>query len=155
MTTWKWLEPEFAAYRNPTYGYSFSAPRPWYRFNAQKDGIWISSQDPSSVNELSELARDGMLVMSRVYENANELALDDWIIALERDIDLADDIPLEDFIGVRTIRQSPGGAVNVQEMSGYFEGSLGRIFEITCLYPAARQEEFRPIANAILFSMSF
>lgn len=155
LATWKWIQPEFAVYRNTTYGYSFSAPRHWYRFNALKKSIWISSEDPAMASDLVDLARNGMLVMTQVYENPNELTLEEWIIAQERDLGISDDIPLEDLMGVRIIRQSPGGDVTVQEMSGYYKGPLGRIYEVTCLYPAARQWEFRPIANAILYSFGF
>jgi hypothetical protein len=40
-------------------------------------------------------------------------------------------------------------------MSGYFQGPLGKIYVVTCLYPADRQMEFRPIANAIIYSFEF
>ena len=40
-------------------------------------------------------------------------------------------------------------------MSGYFQGPLGKIYVVTCLYPTERQKEFRPIANAIIYSFEF
>jgi hypothetical protein len=84
---------------------------------------------------------------------ANNLPLKEWLAAQDWEIDLTNDIPLDGLIGVRVLREGP--SPEIQEMSGYFQGPLGGINVVTCRYPADRQWEFRPIANAISYSFSF
>ena len=151
LKNWRWLEPEFAVYRNPSYGYSISAPRKWYRFNIREEGLSISSQDPTLV-DVSELPKQGMLVVTNVYENEDLLPLREWVAAQDWAVDWTETIPLEEQMGVRVI--GPGPIDGVQRMAGYFIGRLGRIYEVMCLYPESRQWVFRPIANAILYSFS-
>jgi hypothetical protein len=57
------------------------------------------------------------------------------------------------MVGVRVLREGP--SPEIQEMTGYFQGPLGGIYVVTCRYPADREWEFRPIANAIIYSFSF
>jgi hypothetical protein len=94
-----------------------------------------------------------MLVQTDVYDNPELMPLKEWLAAQDWQVDLTNDIPIEGLIGVRVLREGP--IPETQEMSGYFQGPLGKIYEVTCLYPADRQWEFRPIANAILYSLSF
>jgi len=153
LSTWEWFEPEFAVYRNLTYGYAISYPRHWYRFNPQEQGISISSQDPTNLTNLEKFLERAMLVETDVFDNPNNLPLKEWLAAQDWKIDLTNDIPLDGLIGVRVLREAL--SPEIQEMSGYFQGPLGKIYKVTCLYPADQQWEFRPIANAILYSFSF
>jgi len=154
LTTWTWFTPEFATYRNTNYGYAISHPRDWYRFNAHERGIFISSEDPTGTRDLVALASKGILVETNVFENPDQVPLKEWLAAQEFDIDLTNDIPLYDgLLGVRVLREGP--TPDIQEMSGYFQGTLGDIHVVTCLYPANLQWRFRPIANAIIYSFSF
>ena len=84
---------------------------------------------------------------------ANNLPLKEWLAAQDWEIDLTNDIPLDGLIGVRVLREGP--SPEIQEMSGYFQGPPGGINVVTCRYPADRQWELRPIANAISYSFSF
>lgn len=154
LSSWQWFEPEFAVYRNSTYGYAVSHPRRWYRFNPREQGISISSQDPTGMTDLTTFLMQGaMLVQTDVYDNPEMLPLKEWLAAQDWRVDLTNDIPIEGLIGVRVLREGP--SPEIQEMSGYFQGPLGKIYEVICLYPADRQWEFRPIANAIIYSFSF
>jgi hypothetical protein len=154
LATWRWFTPDFATYRNTAYGYAVSHPRDWYRFNARERGIFISSLDPIGTTDLMELGREGMLVETKVLDNPDTLPLKLWLAEQDLDLDLTNDIPLyEGLLGVRVLREGP--TPDIQEMSGYFEGLLGDIHVVTCLYPANQQWEFRPIANAIIYSFSF
>lgn len=153
LSTWEWFEPEFAVYRNLTYGYAISYPRHWYRFNPQEQGISISSQDPTNLTNLEKFLERAMLVETDIFDNPNNLPLKEWLAAQDWKIDLTNDIPLDGLIGVRVLREAL--SPEIQEMSGYFQGPLGKIYKVTCLYPADQQWEFRPIANAILYSFSF
>ena len=153
LRSWKWFEPELAVYRNPAYGYSIAAPRKWYRSNLHEGGLWISSQDPRSIADAAELMTEGMLVMTDVHDNSDGLPLREWLAAQALRIDLASDAPVNGLIGVRFV--GPGPAEGVQRMGAYFQGPLGRIYEITCLYPEAQQWEYRPVANAIIYSFGF
>ena len=154
LSTWQWFEPEFAVYRNPNYGYAISHPRRWYRFNLRERGLSISSQDPTGMTDLTPFLLQGaMLVQTDVYDNPELLTLKEWLAAQDWQVDLTNDIPIEGLIGVRVLREGP--TPETQEMSGYYQGPLGKIYEVTCLYPADCQWEFRPIANAILYSFSF
>jgi hypothetical protein len=154
LTTWQWFEPDFVVYRNPKHGYAISHPRRWYRFNPRERGISISSQDPTDLTDMVEFLQEGaMLVETDVFDNPDHLPLKEWLAAQDWEVDLTNDIPLNGLIGVRVLREGPNPAI--QEMSGYFQGPLGGIYEVTCRYPADREWEFRPIANAIIYSFSF
>jgi hypothetical protein len=150
---WQWFEPEFATYRNTTYGYAISYPRRWYRFNAHARGISISSRDPSGNADLEPLLDDAMLIQTDVLENVKGLPLAEWLAAQNWDIDLADDITLDNVLGVRIFRDGP--SPQIRETSGFFQGPLGDIYVVTCLYRADQEEEFQPIANAIIYSLEF
>ena len=154
LHTWQWFEPEFAVYRNPSYGYAISHPRRWHRFNPRERGISISSQDPAELTDLTAFLMQGtMLIQTDVFDNPEMLPLKEWLAAQDWPVDLTNDIPIQGLIGVRVLREGP--TPEIQEMSGYFQGPLGKVYEVICLYPAGRQWEFRPIANAILYSFSF
>jgi hypothetical protein len=153
LATWRWLTPEFATYRNTEYGYALSYPRAWYRFNAFEQGILISSEDPTGATSLTELAKRGMLVQSDVVENREGLPLKAWLAERDWQIDLTNDIPLNGLVGVRLLSEGP--VPGTERLSGYFEGPLGDVHLVTCLYPKDRREEYQPIANAIIYSFSF
>jgi hypothetical protein len=153
LSGWQWFEPDFAVYSNVTYGYAVSHPRAWYRFNPREEGISIASQDPTGSGDRAEFLRSAMVVDTHVFENAEGYPLKEWATAQEWKGVLTNDIPLEGLIGVRVLREGPNP--EVQEVGGYYQGPLGRIYAVTCLYPADRQWEFRPIANAIIYSFSF
>ena len=153
LTSWRWFEPELAVYRNQKYGYAFSHPRRWYRFLPRERGISVSSQDPTDVSDLAELPDVAMLVDTDVFDNEEDLPLKEWVAAQDGVMGLTNGIPLEGMIGVRVLKEGP--TPGSQEMSGYFQGPLGKIYVVRCLYPAERQWEFRPIANAVLYSFSF
>ncbi len=153
LQSWQWFEPSFAAYRNPSYGYSISHPRSWYRFNAQERGISISSRDPSGAADLTALLDGEMLVQTDVIENAQNLSLEEWLAVQDWDIDLADDLPMDDVRGVRIFREGP--SPEIREVSGYFQGPLGSIYVVTCLYRADQKDKFQPVANAIIYSFEF
>jgi hypothetical protein len=40
-------------------------------------------------------------------------------------------------------------------MSGFFQGPMGKIYVVTCLFPAEREQVYRPIANSIIHSSEF
>jgi hypothetical protein len=153
LDNWKWFEPEFAVYRNASYGYAISYPQRWYRFNAHARGISISSRDPSGITNLTDLLDGAMLIQTDVIENVKNLPLEEWLAAQNWDIDLADDIPLDEVRGVRIFREGP--SPQIREVSGYFQGPLGDIYLVTCLYQAEQEDEFQPIANAIIYSLEF
>jgi len=150
LAEWQWFTPQLAAYRNTDYGYAVSHPRSWYRFNSEARGISISSLDPSVATDLEELVNGAMLVKTTVLDNPDRVPLKEWLVAQEWQSDLTNDIPLDGIIGVRVLREGP--SPGIQEVSGYFQGRLGKIYVVTCLFPADRQKEFRPIANAIIYS---
>jgi hypothetical protein len=153
LARWQWFTPQFAVYRNTDYGYAVSHPRSWYRFNSEARGVSISSLDPSSVTDLQELLLGAMLVETTVLDNPEGLPLKEWLAAQEWQVNLTNDIALDWIIGIRVLREGP--SPETQEMSGYFQGPLGKIYVVTCFYPAARQKEFRPVANAIVYSFEF
>ncbi len=74
-----------------------------------------------------------------------------WLAAQEWQFDLTNDIPLDDIVGVRVRREGP--APGIEEMSGIFQGPLGKIYAVKkpCIR-SDRKTEFRPIANAIIYS---
>lgn len=152
LTTWRWFTPQFAVYRNTNYGYAISYPRHWHRFNPREHGISISSQDPTTLTDLAELPKQAMLVETDVIENPDGLPLGKWLAEQDGEIDLTNDVPLDGLIGVRVLREGP--SADIQEMDGYFQGPLGRIYVVTCRYPADQQWKFRPFANAIIYSFS-
>ena len=152
LSSWRWLDPEFAVYRNSEYGYSISAPRSWYRFNAHPAGLWISSADPTS-HRWVDLMRQGILIETDVHENADGLSLEEWVVAQDLDVALADDIPVGDIVGIRVLRAGP--IEGVEQLSAYFMGPLGRIYEVSCAYPSSEQGFYQPIANAAIFSFGF
>lgn len=154
LSSWQWFEPEFVIYRNPAYGYAIAHPRRWFHFNPEERGVSISSQDPTGMTDLVAFLTQGtMLVKTDVFDNPEMLPLKEWLAAQDWEIGLTNDVPIEGLIGVRILREGPDPAI--QEMSGYFQGPLGKIYEVTCLYPADRKWEFRPIVNAIIYSFSF
>jgi hypothetical protein len=153
LANWQWFTPQFAVYRNTDYGYAISHPRGWYRFNAEERGVSFSSKDPSHVSDLQELYEEAMLVETTVIDNPDGLPLKQWLIAQEWETNLTSDIPLDDIVGVRVLRQGPDP--RFQELSGYFQGPLGKIYAVTCVYPVDRAKEFRPVANAIVYSFEF
>lgn len=153
LANWQWFTPQFAVYRNMEYGYAVSHPRSWYRFNFGERGFSLSSQDPSGANDFQDLLKGAMLVETTVLDNPDALPLKEWLAAQEWESDLTNDIPLDGIVGVRVLREGP--APGIQEMSGYFQGSFGKIYVVTCLYPEDQEDEFRPIANAIIYSFEF
>lgn len=154
LSTWKWVAPQFAVYRNAEYVYAISYPRHWYRFNAGERGIYISSQDPTGSPDLLGLMREAMVVQTDVFDNPQNLTLKEWLAQTDWDMDLTNDIPLYgQLVGVRVVGEGP--APGIQRMSGYFQGPLGEVYGVMCHYPADREWEFRPIANAIIYSFSF
>ena len=153
LTTWQWFTPQFAVYRNADYGYAVSHPRRWYRFNAEARGISISDLDPSGATDLYQFLGGAMMVETTVLDNPDGLPLRKWLAVQDRQYDLTNDIPLDSIVGLRVLGDGP--APGIQEMSGYFQGPLGKIYVVTCLYPVERQDEFRPIANAIIYSFEF
>jgi hypothetical protein len=153
LDSWKWITPDFAYYLNSEYGYGVGYPRNWYRFNRNDRGLSISSVDPSGVRDLLEIMRQGMLVQTDVIVNAEGLPLKEWVAAQEGDVDLTSDILLNEVLGVRVLKEGP--TPEIQETSGYFQGPHGDIYVITCSYPADREWEFRPVANAVIYSFTF
>jgi hypothetical protein len=153
LGSWKWITPDFAYYLNSEYGYGVGYPRNWYRFNRNDRGLSISSVDPTGVRDLQEVMSQGMLVQTDVVANGATLPLKEWVAAHEGDVDLTSDIPLNEVLGVRVLKEGP--TPEIQEMSGYFQGPQGDIYVITCYYPADRDWEFRPVANAIVYSFTF
>ncbi len=153
LDSWKWITPDFAYYLNPEYGYGVGYPRNWYRFNKNDRGLSFSSVDLSGVRDLLEIMRQGMLVQTDVVLNAGGQPLKEWVAAQEGGVDLASDIPLNEVLGVRVLKEGP--TPEIQEMSGYFQGPQGDIYVISCSYPADREWEFRPVANAVIYSFTF
>jgi hypothetical protein len=156
LATWRWFAPSFAQYRNTTYGYGISYPRQWYRFNASEQGIFISSSDPSGVDDWVKLMEQTMVVETWVYANESGLPLKEWVAAQlddAGDTDLTNDIPLDGIIGVRVL--SEGLTEGTEEMAGFFQGPLGKIYMVACYYPTDQRWVYRPVANAIIYSFTF
>ena len=153
LATWRWFEPSLAEYRNPSYGFAISYPRRWYLFNAHQAGISISDQDPAGITDWPGFMQSAMVVETNVFDNDRRLPLKEWLAAYNLDVHLANDIPLDELVGVRVITDGPGPGI--EAMNGYFQGPLGRIYEISCLYPADQKWVYRPIANAIIYSFNF
>nr|NIV31997.1 hypothetical protein [Anaerolineae bacterium] len=153
LANWQWFTPQFAVYRNQDYGYAVSHPRSWYRFDAETRGISFSDLDPSRATDLQEFLSGAMLVETTVHDNPDGMPLKKWLAAQEWEFDLTNDIPLDGIVGVRVLRHEP--LPGIQEIGGYFQGPLGKIYAVTCLYPVERQTEYRPVANAIIYSFEF
>lgn len=152
IESWRWLDPDLIAYRNPTYGYGLSYPRGWHAFDPRAEGISLSSSEPTGQPE-AEFLKDNMLVRTSVFENAEHLTIKGWLSAQDWDVSLAGEIPANGLLGVRMLREGP--AAGIQEVTGYFQGPLGRFYAVSCLYHEDRAEEFETIADAIIFSFSF
>jgi hypothetical protein len=101
----------------------------------------------------NEFLAGSMVVETTVYDNAEGLTLKQWLAAQEWQPDLTNDIPLDGIVGVRVRREDP--ASGTEWMSGYFQGPLGKIYAVNSQYPVDRRREFRPIANAIIYSFEF
>ena len=153
LTSWDWFAPEFAVYRNTEYGYAISAPRDWYRLRTSGEGIWLSDQLFAEDTEAADIMRAGMLVVTDVLDNDEGLTIKEHLQNVEEPTLLSNDIVLGNLVGVRVLRKGP--ELGIAEVSGYFEGPLGTIYEVSCYYPEDRQEEFESVANAILYSFSF
>ena len=156
LSTWRWFSPSFAQYVNTPYGYAISYPRSWHQFNVSEQGVFIGSEDPLSADDWVGLMEKGLLVETWVYPNDAGLPLKEWLVAQipdESGLDLTNDIPLDGMIGVRVL--SSGLTDGIEEMSGFFQGPLGRIYMVACNYPVGRKWEYRPIANAIIYSFTF
>ena len=153
LDTWRWFAPSFAHYRNTIYGYTVSHPREWYRFNAHDAGVSFSSEDPAAVTDWIGFLQHAMVVEINVFDNDRKYALKEWLAAYDLDVQLANDIPLDGLLGVRVITDGPGPGI--EALNGYFQGPLGRVYEISCLYPLDARWEYRPIANAIIYSFGF
>jgi hypothetical protein len=153
LSDWQWFTPQFAVYRNEEFGYAVSHPRSWYRFNVEDSGISIASRDPSGASSLLEFLGESMLVETKVLENPSNLTLKEWVAAQDWRLDLTNDISIDGLVGVRI--QTQGPSPDVQQMSGIYQGPLGKIYLVTCLYPADRAAEYRPVANAIIYSFEF
>ena len=152
LSGWSWFTPDFTTYRNVTYGYSLSYPTPWQVVAETEQGITLSSQDPAGKSSIEEMAGDGFAMQMQIYPNDALLPLKAWIAANVAEPGLTNDIQLDTLLGVRSIVDLPDG---LQKMTGYFQGPLGKIYVVECFYPAQRASEFRPIANAMLYSFSF
>ena len=154
LKTWKWVTPEFAVYRNTEYAYAISYPRHWYRFNAHQRGISISNRDPTGVTDLVTLMEEAMWVQTSVFENPEDLTLKEWLATKDWDMDYSNDIPLHGgLVGVRAVGAGP--KPGVERISGCFQGPEGEVYAVLCYFPEGRGEEYRPIANAIIYSFSF
>jgi len=153
LSGWQWFEPGLVVYRNASYGYAISHPRSWYRFNPREQGISIASDDPTGLEDRVAFLKAAMILDTDVFENSEGIPLKDWLASQDWKVHLSNDIPLDGLVGVRVLREGP--SPEIQEMGGYFQGPLGKIYALTCLYPTDRQWEFRPIANAIIYSLSF
>jgi hypothetical protein len=154
LNSWQWFEPEFAVYRNPTYGYAISYPNYWHRFNPHERGVSIASKDPMGMTDVIEfIMQEEMLVITNMFDNLEGLPLKDWLADQYWEIELTDDIPIDGIVGVRVLREGP--TPEIRQMSGYFQGPQGRIYEVTCLYPAEKRLVLQSIANAIIYSFSF
>lgn len=150
--SWSWFQPDIILYRNPTYGYNIGHPRRWFRFNVNDQGLFISNVDPAGVATTRELVTQGVVVHTHVFENVDLLPLRDFLLTRIGDLGITNEINLGTIRGVRSIKAGPEGT---QVMIGYYQGPLGRIYAVEIFYPADRQFQFRPIANAIIYSFGF
>ena len=153
LMSWRWFTPQLAIYRNTNYGYAIAYPQSWYRFNPNEQGISLSNEDPTGVVVWTDFLNRAVVVTINVHENSERWSLKEWVAAQEWDVDLMTEVPLDATIGIRV--QGKGTTDGTQETNAYFQGPLGRIYEVICSYPIDRQWEFRPIINALIFSFSF
>lgn len=151
-SSWRWFEADLISYKNPTFGYSISHPRRWFLYNQTEQGTFVSSVDPSTVAAMQDILLQGMVIHTHVFENPEFLPLKEFLVKKISNLGLTNDIDLGNILGVRSITTGPLGS---QAMIGYFQGPLGRIYVIEALYPPDRAREFRPIANAIIYSFDF
>ena|GEM_PF-1977820 len=152
LNNWSWFTADFTTYRNTNFGYAYSHPRSWLATVFFDRGEIVSSQEVVGDVSLEDLARTGMVIHTDVLENPELLTLKQWILANVPNAGLTNDIQLDSLVGVRSITEWPNGT---QKMIGYFQGPLGKIYVVSSSYPLDRQREFRPIANAVLYSFSF
>lgn len=148
----RWFRPDIIPYKNQTYGYSISHPRRWHLFNPTDQGTFMSSVDPNDVNTAEELLRQGQVAHTHVFENQDLLPLEEFLVSKIGDLGLTDELDLGSIRGIRSIKEGPASS---QAMIGYFQGPLGRIYAVEIFYPADRLWEFRPIANAVIYSFEF
>ena len=153
LANWHWFTPALAQYANPTYDYAISYPRDWYRFNAHQAGISLADQDPSEATDWPEFLRSAMVVEISMFDNDGKLPLKEWLTHHSLDVQLSNDMLLGEIVGVRVIADGPDQGIEL--MNGYYQGPLGRIYEISCTYPVDSKWAYRPIANAILYSFTF
>ena len=152
LDQWTWFSPDLVAYRNAEQGYSISYPSSWFVIDDSGQGVVIASRDPSG-GTLDDIAGEGMVVRTSLEDNPDMLPLKQWLAANESQLGLTNDIELDTLRGVRSIRTIADDGV--EQMRGYFQGPLGRIYVIEATYPSERTSEFRPFANAIMYSFSF
>jgi hypothetical protein len=153
LASWSWIEPELNVYRNPDRGFGLSYPRSWAVLADDENGLIVTSVPEADGEDFAVLAEQGMVVSTRFFANEENLPLKEWLAANTDGIGRSNDVPLNTLIGVRTLRT--GELVGTQEMIGTFQGPEGNIIVITCAYPSDRQWEFRPIANAVLYSFNY
>jgi hypothetical protein len=152
LASWESFTPDFEVYRNHQFGFALSHPQEWAAQERSDGSTLISSQELTTDGDLAQLAQTGMIVHTTVAENPAMLPLKEWLQTNVEPLGLSNDIDQGALRGVRTVAD---GADGVQTMTGFFQGPLGKIYRIDCSYPEARQWEYRPIANAILYSFSF
>jgi len=152
LSTWRWLDPQMSTYRNRDYGYAVAYPRGWHTFNPVAEGISISQVDPQGSTE-EGLSVVGMVVRTTVNANSRHLELKEWLVSRDWDMDLADDIPVNGLLGVRMFRD--GITSGTRELSAFFQGPLGKIYQVACTFPSDRADAYEPIADAVIFSFSF
>ena len=153
LASWKWFDSQMATYRNPAYGYAISYPLDWHRFNPTESGIWISDQDPTDLTSWADFVNGAMVIRTDVFENPTRLPLKEWIASQGWDIELTTEIPLGSITGIRV--RKDGVTTKTEELTGYFQGPLGRIYAIYTSYPLEKKWEYQPIANAVIYSFSF
>ena len=152
LRDWIWFEPDFVSYRNSEIGYGISYPRSWFSVESGESGFMASSTEVSPGAELETLASEGMVVRTRVHENPQLLPLKGWLTANVPNLGLTNDIDLETLRGVRSV---PAASDGLQQITGYYQGPLGKIYAVETTFPSDRAGEFRPIANAIIYSFTF
>ncbi|MFH1084558.1 MAG: hypothetical protein V1772_02175 [Chloroflexota bacterium] len=150
LQSWRWLEPQVAPYRNIEHGYSLSTPVGWFRFNEDARGVMVSDQDPRLVADDEDLITKGMLVQATVHENSEGLSVSAWAARKGLNTVRSEELPLTSVTAWRA--QGDYRVEGVEYAAGYYQGSLGEIIEVICLYPADQNWRYNPIASAVLFS---
>ncbi len=153
LDSWTWIEPQLTVYRNPERGFAVSYPNSFSSLSESEDGLQVSSEVPAEGEGATALSRRGMVLSTQFFANESNLPLKEWLAANTDGAGRTNDIPLDTLIGVRTMRE--GAELGTQEMVGTYQGPEGNIIVVTCAYPLDRQWEFRPIANAVLYSFNF